>query len=146
MRLRQGDRPIEEYVMDFLELARLTGMDEQCLMIFFRGGLSEPLSSFMPLHDPHETLEHYIDLALLLSGSSFTVGVKEKELREPGVSPQPDLHVTPAQPEKLHVTPTIKPATRSVYGRPGLISNVTDPPLMSARTAKRAARTESRSA
>lgn len=39
MCLRQGGRPIEDYVMDFVELAHLTNMDEVCLMIFFRGGL-----------------------------------------------------------------------------------------------------------
>ncbi len=47
MLLRQGTRSIEEYVADFLELAHLTQLDEICLMIFFRGGLSEPLSSIM---------------------------------------------------------------------------------------------------
>ncbi len=64
MLLRQGTRSIEDYVVDFLELAHLTHSDEICLMIFCRGGLSEPLSSIMPLHDPNWTLEKYIDTAL----------------------------------------------------------------------------------
>jgi len=80
--LRQGERTIEEYVMDFIELAPLTCFNEECLMIFFRGGLSEPLSSVMPLHDPNGTLEQYIELALQLSGSPLlsylTVGVVEE--------------------------------------------------------------------
>ncbi len=77
MFLRQGTRSIEDYVVDFLELAHLTHLDELCLMIFFRGGLSEPLSSIMPLHDPNWMLESYIDVALQLSGSPFTVGIAE---------------------------------------------------------------------
>jgi len=57
--LRQGERTIEEYVMDFIELAPLTCFNEECLMIFFCGGLSDPLSSVMPLLDPNGTLEQY---------------------------------------------------------------------------------------
>ncbi len=64
MFLRQGTRSIEDYVVDFLELAHLTHLDDLCLIIFFRGGLSEPLSSIMPLHDPNWMLESYIDVAL----------------------------------------------------------------------------------
>ncbi len=33
----------------------------------------------MPLHDPNWTLEKYIDIALQLSGSPFTVGATEEE-------------------------------------------------------------------
>ncbi len=36
MFLRQGTRSIEDYVVDFLELAHVTHLDEMCLMIFFR--------------------------------------------------------------------------------------------------------------
>ncbi len=43
--------------MDFLELVHVTHLDEICLMILFRGGLSEPLSSIMSLHDPNWTLQ-----------------------------------------------------------------------------------------
>ncbi|ROL50046.1 hypothetical protein DPX16_5805 [Anabarilius grahami] len=76
--LRQGDRCIEDYVTDFIELAHLTCFNEECLMIFFRGGLSGPLSAIMPLHDRDGTLEQYIEQALQLSGSSYTVGVAEE--------------------------------------------------------------------
>ncbi len=74
MLLRQGTRSIEEYVADFLELAHLTRLDELCLMIFFRGGLSEPLSSIMPLHEATWTLEEYSDLALKTEWLSFHRG------------------------------------------------------------------------
>lgn len=43
------------------------------LMIFFRSGLCEPLSSVMSLHNPQWNLEFYLDLALILSDSAFTV-------------------------------------------------------------------------
>ncbi len=83
MFLRQGTHSIEDYVVDFLELAHMTHLDEICLIIFFRGGLSEPLSSIMPLHDPNWTLENYVDMALQLSGSPFTVGIAEEENNSP---------------------------------------------------------------
>lgn len=76
MRLRQGNRPIEDYVTDFLELAYQTPLDEVCLMLFFRGGLSEPLYSSMP--EPNRTLIQYIEWALSMSGSSFAVGLAEE--------------------------------------------------------------------
>ncbi len=85
--LRQEERPIEDYVKDFINLAHLTSLDTVCLMIYFRGGLSEPLSLIMPLHDPHWTLDFYIDLALQLSGSPFTVGIAEEENDTPVVPP-----------------------------------------------------------
>ncbi len=88
MFLRQGTRSIEDYVVDFLELAHLTHLDDLCLIIFFRGGLSEPLSSIMPLHDPNWMLESYIDVALQLSGSPFTVGITESA---PEAAPSQEL-------------------------------------------------------
>ncbi len=89
MFLRQGTRSIEDYVVDFLELAHLTHLDELCLMIFFRGGLSEPLSSIMPLHDPNWMLESYIDVVLQLSGSPFTVGIAESAPEPAESAPEP---------------------------------------------------------
>ncbi|CAM4608387.1 unnamed protein product [Leuciscus chuanchicus] len=84
---------------------RLFPVPPQLWSGFTLDSIERILCSFMPLYDPHETLEHYIDLALLLSGSSFTVGGVEEELREPAVSPQPELlHVSPAEPA-LHVSP-----------------------------------------
>ncbi len=98
MLLRQGTRSIEDYVVDFLELAHLTHSDEICLMIFFRGGLSEPLSSIMPLHDPNWTLEKYIDTALQLSGSPFKMGATE-ELAESAPEAAPSQELAESAPE-----------------------------------------------
>ncbi len=117
MILRQGTRSIEEYVADFLELAHLTRLEELCLMIFFRGGLSEPLSSIMPLHEATGTLEEYSDLALRLSGSPFTVGVAEEENLPPigtstsepchKMAADPESHNSPAKPEYAHIVNSI---------------------------------------
>ncbi len=38
MRLHQGERPIEEYVLDFIELSHSISLDEVCLMILFMEG------------------------------------------------------------------------------------------------------------
>ena len=83
MCLRQGDRPIEEYVRDFIELAPLAFFDEVCLMIFFRGGLSEPISSLMPLHHPGWNLQKYIIQALLLAESRQAAEESEVGINNP---------------------------------------------------------------
>ncbi|CAM4549728.1 unnamed protein product [Leuciscus chuanchicus] len=121
---RQGDQPIEVYVMDFLELARLTCMDELCLMIFFRGGLSEPLSSIMPLHHPSWTLKQYVDLALQLSGSTFSVSV---------TSAEPELHVMPtlvlATPVLTQLTSAVTPEPHPAVAEPALHASPAEPAL-----------------
>ncbi len=152
MLLRQGTRSIEEYVADFLELAPLTQLDEICLIIFFRGGLSEPLSSIMPLHEATWTLEEYSDLALKLSGSPFTVRVAEEENHSPigtstaetchKMATDPEPHNSPAKPESALARPAkpesparmaTMPADAPLW--PGLITSVLDPPLVSVRAA-----------
>ncbi len=115
MLLRQGTRSIEDYVADFLELAHLTQFDEICLMIFFQGGLSEPLSSIMPQYEATWTLEKYSDIALQLSGSPFTVEVAEEENNSPVVTStpepchkmaDPESHNRPAKTESALIVPT----------------------------------------
>ncbi len=128
MLLRQGTRSIEEYVADFLELAHLTRLDEICLMIFFRGGLSEPLSSIMPLHEATWTLEEYSDLALKLSGSPFTVGVAEEENHPPigtstskpchKMAADPESHDSPAKPESALIVPAKPESALIVPAKP----------------------------
>ncbi len=160
--LRQGTRSIEEYVAYFLELAPLTQLDEICLMIFFRGGLSEPLGSIMPLHEATWTLEEYSDLALKLSGSPFTVGVAEEENHSligtstaetcHKMAADPEPHNSPAKPESALIIPAkpefalARPAKPESPARmattpaiaplwPRLITSVLDPPLVSVRAA-----------
>ncbi len=95
--------------MDFLELAHLTHTDKICLMIFFQGGLSEPLNSIMPLHDPNWTLEKYIDTALQLSGSPFTVGATEGPA-ESAPEPAPSQELAESAPEPAPSQELAEPA------------------------------------
>ncbi|XDV17603.1 hypothetical protein PO909_023437 [Leuciscus waleckii] len=78
-----------------------------------------PLDPANPAHKPADTRNYelpggkiyffprgIIDYALLLSGSTFTVGYTDEEHRKPTVSSQPgSVHVMPAKPEPLHVMP-----------------------------------------
>ncbi len=145
MLLRQGTRSIEEYVADFLELAHLTQLDEICLMTFFRGGLSEPLSSIMPLHEATWTLEEYSDLALQLSGSPFTVGVAEEENHPPvgtstpepchKMATDPESHNRPAKPESALIVPTKPESALIVPAKPGSVLVMPAKPESPARMA-----------
>ncbi len=130
MLLRQGTRSIEDYVADFLELAHLTQFDEICLMIFFRGGLSEPLSSIMPQYEATWTLEKYSDIALQLSGSPFTVEVAEEEKNSPVVTStpepchkmaDPESHNRPAKPESALIVPTKPESALIMPAKPGSV-------------------------
>ncbi len=62
-------------------------------------GLNEPIRSGLPGGKIHFSLAEYIDNALLLCGSSFTVGVVEEEHN---TSSKP-AHVMPAKPKPAHV-------------------------------------------
>uniref|UniRef100_A0A671NM60 Retrotransposon gag domain-containing protein n=1 Tax=Sinocyclocheilus anshuiensis TaxID=1608454 RepID=A0A671NM60_9TELE len=107
VRLRQGNRSIEDYVEDFCGLCHQVDFNETFLKDIFRYGLGQNLSCLMPRNTPQWTLEKYIDFALQLSGSVFTVGVMEKEHD----TSQKFAHVMPAKPQPAHVMPaTPKPA------------------------------------
>jgi len=54
-------------------------MDSLCLKISFRGELSEPIRLAIPLLNLQWTQEFYIELVMLLCGSTFTVGLADKE-------------------------------------------------------------------
>lgn len=61
----------------------------------------------MPDSNSSESLEEYIDLALLLSGSSFTVGFVDKEPCNPTEPDTPEpLHIMAITPESLY-TPIV---------------------------------------
>lgn len=59
----------------------------------------------MPIAECGLSLEQYIDLVLLLSGSAFTVGVAEEQCSVPSVATTPDPHhvtaVKSAKPESV---------------------------------------------
>ncbi len=82
------------------------GFKDVALKDIFRVGLNEPIRSQLPGEKIRWSLEQYIDYALLLSGSSYTVVVAEEERNNPPVSAKPEsAHVTPAAPRPAHVTP-----------------------------------------
>ncbi|XDV24412.1 hypothetical protein PO909_028607 [Leuciscus waleckii] len=105
LNLRQGNVPIETYLAEFCELSHQLDFNDVALKDIFRVNLNEPIRSQLPGGNIHWSLAQYIDYALLLSGSSFTVGFEEKP-HKPTVSAKPEpLHVMPAKPEPLHVMP-----------------------------------------
>ncbi|MGL6081808.1 MAG: hypothetical protein ACRC4N_04845, partial [Gammaproteobacteria bacterium] len=73
--LRQRDSPLEEYVQKFCDLCDRTGLDDVALKDIFRRGLDDvSIRRLLPGGEISWSLAKYIDTALLLSGSSFTVG------------------------------------------------------------------------
>ncbi|KAL0178798.1 hypothetical protein M9458_027692, partial [Cirrhinus mrigala] len=106
--LRQGNRCIEDYVGEFCELCRLVGFDDVALKDIFRVGLNDPIRLGLPGGKIHWTLEQYIDYALLLAGSSFTVGVADKEPCNP---------TAPSTLEHFH-TPTFMSGIIQVMSEP----------------------------
>lgn len=75
------------------------------------GGLSEPLSSIIPLWKPNWTLGIYINLAKPLSRSAFTVVVMEDEH---------DIHDVPVKPESpiIMATPPESPSVMATMPEP----------------------------
>ncbi len=69
----QDARPIEDYVEEFLDLSCGVPLKERTLKTIFWGGLDDHLYQQMPASDTIFSLERYIEYALWLSGSSFTV-------------------------------------------------------------------------
>ncbi|KAI2653127.1 Protein piccolo [Labeo rohita] len=94
------------------------GFNDIALKDIFCHGLKDSLNYLMSRHTPHWA-EQYIDFALWLAGSPFTVGVADEEPCYPPVSAKPSnfsvmsgiiqitsepFHVMPAKPEPVHVT------------------------------------------
>ncbi|XDV16280.1 hypothetical protein PO909_016069 [Leuciscus waleckii] len=165
--LSQGNRSIEEYVEEFCELCHGVDLDDAVLKDGFRYGLEDMLKYLMPDNTPQWTLCQYIEFALRISGSSFSVGPVDEGSHELITPLEPEFCYTStdspdscyvlaefpkpstaegAFPETVPVTPTIKLVTGSVYYRPGLVSSVADSPLRSVRVAIRAIVHESRPA
>ncbi|KAL0194889.1 hypothetical protein M9458_008461, partial [Cirrhinus mrigala] len=84
--LHQGKRCIEDYVVDFCELCYLVEFNDVALKDIFRNGLNNPIRSGLPVGKIHWSLEQYIDFALRLAGSPFTVGVADEKPCCPPVS------------------------------------------------------------
>ncbi|KAL0169638.1 hypothetical protein M9458_034234, partial [Cirrhinus mrigala] len=126
--LRQGNQCIEDYVVDFCELCYLVDFNDVALKDIFRNGLNNPIRSGLPGGKIHWSLEQYIDFALWLAGSPFTVGVADETPCCPQVSAKPvnfsvmsgiiqvtsePHHAMPTKPKSAQVTST-KPRSANV--------------------------------
>ncbi len=85
--LRQGDRAIEEYVSNFCGLCNLVDFNAMALKGIFRNGLKDCLYDLMPDNACSVTLEEYINHALFLAGSSFTVGIADADPADAELGP-----------------------------------------------------------
>ncbi|KAL0189685.1 hypothetical protein M9458_016784, partial [Cirrhinus mrigala] len=103
-RLRQGNQPIEHYVMDFCELCHMVAFNDVALKDIFRVGLNDPIRSWLHGGKIHWTLEQYIDHTLLLSGSAFTVGMVDEDEDPPVITKPAPANVTFAKPQPPLVT------------------------------------------
>ncbi|KAL0197521.1 hypothetical protein M9458_006061, partial [Cirrhinus mrigala] len=118
VQLRQGNRPVEQYVMDFCELCHLVDFKESFLKDIFYFGLRKDISNKMPGYHRHWSLVRYIDFALLLSGSAFTVGIADDKPCHPPVSATPKNSyvmsgIVTIMPEPPHAKPA-KPKSAQV--------------------------------
>ncbi|XP_073786110.1 uncharacterized protein isoform X2 [Danio rerio] len=86
VRIKQGNRSIERYIKEFLELAPKSSHSDLLLMMFFWGGLLDPVRSQMPLYEEDWNLYRFIEAALLISGSPHSVALKEENPQEGGLS------------------------------------------------------------
>ncbi|KAL0159789.1 hypothetical protein M9458_043514, partial [Cirrhinus mrigala] len=144
VKLHQGNRHIEQYVMDFCELCHLVDFKESFFKDIFFFGLDKDISVKMPSHHHHWSLVRYIDYALLLAGSAFTVGIANDEPYRPPVPATPKClhvmsgivkimpgpshakpaklkpaHLTPAKPKSAQVTSTKPQFTHVTSSSPG---------------------------
>ncbi len=71
--IRQVDQSLEDYVEDFMGMARQLATEKTSLMVIFWGSLADPFKSMVPYWAPEESLEEYVNLDLHLSGSAFRV-------------------------------------------------------------------------
>lgn len=75
--LSQGNRPLEDHIQDFLNIAYHSDFLDFALIDFFSHELNEPLITKLISHGPLGWLCQFSDYALLLCGSPFTVGEAE---------------------------------------------------------------------
>ncbi len=113
LHLRQGCLSIEEYVHRFCELSYQVPLyDEVLFKDLFHFGISEPIKSLFPGGEFNGSLRESMDHALLLGGSTFSVGEAEPlpkmaTIPEPrqGTADIPESgHITAVHPESRHVT------------------------------------------
>ncbi|XP_051988733.1 verrucotoxin subunit beta-like [Xyrauchen texanus] len=71
--LEQGDRPVEDHIRDFLDLAYVSNFPDSSLVVFFRSNLSSALKERLPPATRGWTLHAFVEETLVTCGSSLTV-------------------------------------------------------------------------
>ncbi len=127
--LRQGDRAIEEYVSDFCGLCNLVDFNDMSLKGIFRNGLKDCLYNLMPDNACSVTLEEYINHALFLAGSSFTVEIADVEPCNPTVRMAPEyFHIPAVMSGVVHVMPATPGPANNKSATPGLANVMSTTP------------------
>ncbi len=145
LHLRQGGPSIEEYVHQFCELSYQVPLYDKFLFKdLFHFGLnghikSQLNKSLFPGGEFNGSLRGLLDYALLYAGSSFTVGVAEKECDTALLTKMADApesthkmaeatthhqkpgsaHVMPTEPGSAHVMPAEPGSAHVVPAKPG---------------------------
>ncbi len=95
-------------------------------------GLNEPILSRLPGGKIYWSLEQYIDHALLLSGSSYNVGVAKEERNNHPVSAKPEsAHIVPATPKStgpVHVMAVMTEPHRKMAATPESLAKMAATP------------------
>ncbi len=101
LKVFQDGRPIEDYVEEFLNVSYRAPWKESTLKTIFWGGLDDHIYQQMPASDITCSQERYIEYALWLSGSSFTVVEVADDPVDTTVSP-----TSPTTATKASLIPT----------------------------------------
>ncbi len=87
----------------FCEISDKVHFDEVFLKDIFRFRLSEPVKSWLPEGKFNVSLKDFMDYALMVAGSSFTVGVAEEERDTMSVT---EIADAPERTHKMAATAT----------------------------------------
>ncbi len=124
LKVFQDGHPIEDYVEEFLNISKRVPWKERTLKIIFWGGLDDHIYQQMPASATICSMERYIDYALCLSGSSFTVG----EVADCPV----DKTISPMSPTTAARASHV-PTSASTFPR----AKLADPPIISLRKSRK---------
>ncbi len=91
--------PLRSTSLNFFVLSDKVSSDEFFLKEIFRFGLSEAVRSWLPEGIFNVSLKDIMDYALIVVGSSFTVGVAEEERNITSVTEMADTTSHSANPE-----------------------------------------------
>ncbi|KAL0162265.1 hypothetical protein M9458_041661, partial [Cirrhinus mrigala] len=109
----QNGRDLEDYMEEFVGTCHRASCADVCLMEGFRCGLDDDLRFVMPRGDPCWTLLSYINFALWMNGSTFTVGKAEEDskLVQPHLADVSQHDPETSQPPPRLAEPEPEPTT-----------------------------------